>query len=109
MFRILQAIALVVACLACQGCYKGRVVAFQPRKRGEAPREVPEGTFDNTQEVNRYFWGLRRKPPSPVPPDNCVPAPLKEEPAPRKGSHAAAAILTRGIYSAIAISWQCAA
>ena len=109
MFRILQAIALVVACLACQGCYKGRVVAFQPPKRGEPPREVPEGTFDKTQKVNLYFWGLLQKPPSPVLADNCVTDSLKEVTVTRKGSYVAAAIFTLGIYSAIDISWQCAA
>src|ERR1017187_9423331 len=106
MFRILQAIALVGACLACQGCYKGRVVAFQPPKRGEPPREVPEGTFDKTQKVNLYFWGLLQKPPSPVLADTSVPDSLKEVPVPRKGSHVAAAIFTLGIHSAIDLSWQ---
>ena len=109
MSRILQAIALVVACLACEGCYKGRVVAFQPPKKGEPPREVPEGTFDRTQKVNLYFWGLLQKPPSPVIADNCVTNSLKEVTVTRKGGYVAASIFTLGIYSAIDISWQCAA
>jgi hypothetical protein len=109
MFRIVQVIALLVACLACEGCYKGRVVAFQPPKKGELPPNVPEGTFDKTQKVNLYFWGLLQKPPSPVLADNCVTNSLKEVTVTRKGSYVAAAIFTLGIYSAIDISWQCAA
>jgi len=107
--RFLQVIALVTACLSCEGCYKGRVVAFQPPKKGEPPRDVPEGTFDKTQKVNLYFWGLLQKPPSPVLADNCVTDSLKEVTVTRKGSYVAAAIFTLGIYSAIDISWQCAA
>jgi hypothetical protein len=109
MSRIVQVIALVVACLVCEGCYKGRVVAFQPPKKGEPPRDVPEGTFDKTQKVNLYFWGLMQKPPSPVLADNCITDSLKEVTVTRKGSYVAAAIFTLGIYSAIDISWQCAA
>jgi hypothetical protein len=107
--KVLQVIVLAAACLASQGCYKGRVVAFQPPKKGEPPRDVPEGTFDKTQKVNLYFWGLLQKPPSPVLADNCVTDSLKEVTVTRKGSYVAAAIFTLGIYSAIDISWQCAA
>jgi hypothetical protein len=106
--RILQLTALVVACLACEGCYRGRVVAFQPPKKGELPRDVPGGTFDKTKKVNLYFWGLLQKPPSPVLADNCITDSMKQVTVTRKGRYVAAAILTLGIYSAIDISWQCA-
>ena len=109
MSKALRMVVLVAAMVISQGCYKGRVVAFQPLKKGEPPRDVPEGTFDKTQKVNLYFWGLLQKPPSPVLAENCVTGSLKEVTVTRKGSYVAAAIFTLGIYSAIDISWQCAA
>lgn len=107
MSRTLRVIALVVLCLACEGCYRGRVVAFQPPKKGEPPRDVPEGTFDKTQKVDLYFWGLLQKPQSPVLAD-CVTDSMKEVTVTRKAGYVAAAVFTFGIYSAIDISWQCA-
>jgi hypothetical protein len=108
MCKFLRIFALVAAVITGQACYKGRVVAFQPLKKGEPPRDVPEGTFDKTQKVSLYFWGLLQKPPSPVLAENCVTGSLKEVTVTRKGGYVAAAVFTLGIYSAIDVSWQCA-
>ncbi|MBZ5623893.1 MAG: Bor family protein [Acidobacteriia bacterium] len=108
MSKTLGVIALATASLAGQGCYKGRVVAFPPPTPGEMRKDVPPGTFDKTQKVNLYFWGLLQKPPSPVLAENCPTQSMKEVTVTRKGSYVAAAVFTLGIYSAIDISWQCA-
>ena len=108
MSRTLRAIALAAVLLAGQGCYKGRVVALTPPRKGEPTRDIPPGTFDQTQKVNLYFWGLLQKPPSPVLAENCPANAMKEVTVTRKGGYVSAAIFTLGIYSAIDISWQCA-
>jgi hypothetical protein len=101
--------ALLAALLVSQACYKGRVVAFPPPAApGEIRKDIPPGTFDKTQKVNLYFWGLLQNPPSPVLAENCPTQSMKEVTVTRKGGYVAAAIFTLGIYSAIDISWQCA-
>ena len=88
MSKILQATVLVAVSLASQACYRGRVVAFPPPTTpGQIRADVPPGTFDKTQKVNLYFWGLLQNPPSPVRAENCPTQSMKEVTVSRKGSY----------------------